>query len=202
MPWRRGQDDDDMKSEKNKTNHRFKTLTYPHMSLVYNVAFKYTGNAFDAHDLVQETYLMAFKYFYQLKDPDRIKPWLLKILRNNFLKTYRTNTEKQQQQQTDYIEHLKSCVEKIDTDDRLALAADTRLVNQSIDKLPVTYKEILTLYYMEDMPYKEIADALDIPMGTVMSRLNRAKERLKTILLKQVQERRHMFQITLETEST
>jgi RNA polymerase sigma-70 factor (ECF subfamily) len=202
MPWRRGQDDDDMKSETNKTNHRFKTLAYPHMSLVYNVALKYTGNAFDAHDLVQETYLMAFKYFYQLKDPDRIKPWLLKILRNNFLKTCRTNTEKHQQQQTDYIEHLKSCVEKIDTDDRLALAADTRLVNQAIDALPVKFKDVLTLYYMQDMPYKEIAAALDIPMGTVMSRLNRARERLKTILLDQLQDRRHLFQIHLETEST
>jgi RNA polymerase sigma-70 factor (ECF subfamily) len=145
---------------------------------------------------------MAFKYFYQLKDPDRIKPWLLKILRNNFLKTCRTNTEKHQQQQTDYIEHLKSCVEKIDTDDRLALAADTRLVNQAIDALPVKFKDVLTLYYMQDMPYKEIAAALDIPMGTVMSRLNRARERLKTILLDQLQDRRHMFQITLETEPT
>ncbi|MBG0778762.1 MAG: sigma-70 family RNA polymerase sigma factor, partial [Desulfotignum balticum] len=154
------------------------------------------------HDLVQETYLMAFKYFYQLKDPDRIKPWLLKILRNNFLKTCRTNTEKHQQQQTDYIEHLKSCVEKIDTDDRLALAADTRLVNQAIDALPVKFKDVLTLYYMQDMPYKEIAAALDIPMGTVMSRLNRARERLKTILLDQLQDRRHIFQIHLETEST
>jgi RNA polymerase sigma-70 factor (ECF subfamily) len=93
-------------------------------------------------------------------------------------------------------------VEKIDTDDRLALAADTRLVNQAIDALPVKFKDVLTLYYMQDMPYKEIAAALDIPMGTVMSRLNRARERLKTILLDQLQDRRHIFQIHLETEST
>ena len=189
-----------MKYENKESNQRFKTLTYPHMSLLYNVALKYTGNAFDAHDLVQETYLMAFKYFFQLRDPARTKSWLLKILKNNFLKTCQPDTEKQQRRKTDYMAYLKSCVEKIDTDDRLALAADIRLVNQAIDSLPVTYKEVLTLYYMEDMPYKEIAAALDIPMGTVMSRLNRAKERLKTLLLREVQERRHIFQINLETE--
>jgi RNA polymerase sigma-70 factor (ECF subfamily) len=172
------------------------------MSLLYNVALKYTGNVFDAHDLVQDTYLMAFKNFFQLKDPSRVKPWLLKILKNNFLKTCRTDTETQQRRKTDYMMYLKACVDKLDTDERLALAADIRLVNQSIDELPAAYKEILTLYYMEDMPYKEIADALDIPIGTVMSRLNRARERLKTFLLKQVKERRHSFQITLETEPT
>ena len=190
-----------MRSETNECNHRFKTLTYPHMSLLYNVALKYTGNEFDAHDLVQETYLMALKNFSQLRDPDRIKYWLLKILRNNFLKTCRTDTETQEQRKTDYIAYLKSCVETMDMDDRLAQAADTRLVNQAVDSLPAKHKEILTLYYMEDLPYKEIAAALDIPMGTVMSRLNRAKERLKTILLKHVQKHQHLFEINLETES-
>ncbi len=193
-----------MTSEKKEEldRHRFKTLTYPHMSLLYNLALKYTGNVFDAHDLVQETYLMAFKHFFQLRDPSRVKPWLLKILKNNFLKTCRTDAETHQRRETDYIMYLKACADTIDTDDRLSLAADIRLVNQSIEVLPAACKEILTLYYMEDLPYKEIAAALDIPVGTVMSRLNRAKERLKTILLKRVQKRRHAFQISLETEPT
>jgi RNA polymerase sigma-70 factor (ECF subfamily) len=143
---------------------------------------------------------MAFKYFFQLQDPSRVKPWLLKILKNNFLKTCRTDTETQQRRETDYMTYLKVSADKIDTDDRLALASDIRLLNRAIDALPADFKEILTLYYMEEMPYKEIAAALNIPMGTVMSRLNRAKERLKTILLKRVQERRHTFQIALETE--
>lgn len=192
-----------MTSEKKaEGNLEFKTLTYPHMSLLYNVALRYTGNVFDAHDLVQETYLMAFKYFFQLKDPSRVKPWLLKILKNNFLKTCRTDTDTQVRRKTDYMMYLKACADKLDTDDRLAMASDIRLLNQSIDALPAACKEILTLYYMEEMSYKEIAAALDIPMGTVMSRLNRAKERLKTTLLRQVQERRHTFQITFETEPT
>jgi RNA polymerase sigma-70 factor, ECF subfamily len=184
------------------TRQRFKKLTYPHMQLLYNVALKYTGNAFDAQDIVQETYLMAFDKFSQLKDPDRIKPWMLRILRNIFLKTCQKETARQQLQKTDYIDYLKSCVDKKDADDLLALAADTRLVNQAIESLPVKYKEVLTLYYLEDMRYKEIAKTLDIPIGTVMSRLNRAKEGMKMTLLKQLRDRRHILQIHLETEQT
>jgi RNA polymerase sigma-70 factor, ECF subfamily len=172
------------------------------MQLLYNVALKYTGNAFDAQDIVQETYLMAFDKFSQLKDPDRIKPWMLRILRNIFLKTCQKETARQQLQKTDYIDYLKSCVDKKDADDLLALAADTRLVNQAIESLPVKYKEVLTLYYLEDMRYKEIAKTLDIPIGTVMSRLNRAKEGMKMTLLKQLRDRRHILQIHLETEQT
>ena len=191
-----------MTEKKTASRQRFKKLTYPHMKLLYNVALKYTGNAFDAQDIVQETYLMAFDKFSQLKDPAKIKPWMLRILRNNFLKTCQKETTRQQLQKTDYIDYFKSCMDRKDADDLLALAAETMLVNQAIDSLPMKYKEVLTLYYMEDMRYKDIAKTLDIPMGTVMSRLNRAKEGLKIKLLKQLTDRRHIFQIHLETEQT
>jgi RNA polymerase sigma-70 factor, ECF subfamily len=191
-----------MTKKENASRQRFKKLTYPHMRLLYNVALKYTGNAFDAQDIVQETYLMAFDKFSQLKDPDRIKPWMLRILRNIFLKSCQKETVRQQLQKTDYIDYLKSCVDKKDAGDLLALAADTRLVNQAIASLPIKYKEVLTLYYLEDMRYKDIAKTLDIPIGTVMSRLNRAKEGMKITLLKQLKDRRHILQIHLETEQT
>jgi RNA polymerase sigma factor (sigma-70 family) len=126
----------------------------------------------------------------------------LRILRNNFLKTCQKESARQQLQKIDYIDYLKSCVDRKDADDLLALDAETRLVNQAIDALPVKYKEILTLYYMEDLRYKDIAKTLDIPMGTVMSRMNRAKEGLKIKLLKQLRDRGHILQIHLETEQT
>ncbi|MFU8770666.1 MAG: RNA polymerase sigma factor [Desulfotignum sp.] len=191
-----------MTEKKTASRQRFKKLTYPHMRLLYNVALKYTGNPFDAQDIVQETYLMAFDKFSQLKDPAKIKPWMLRILRNNFLKTCQKDSARQQLQKIDYIDYLKSCVDRKDADDLLALDAETRLVNLAIDALPVKYKEILTLYYMEDLRYKDIAKTLDIPMGTVMSRMNRAKEGLKIKLLKQLKGRRHILQIHLETEQT
>ncbi|MCF8091785.1 MAG: sigma-70 family RNA polymerase sigma factor [Desulfotignum sp.] len=172
------------------------------MTLLYNVALKYTGNLFDSQDLVQETYLMAFDKFSQLRDPARIKPWLLRILRNNFLKTCQKNNARQQLHQTDYIEYLKACVEKKDADLLLVRAAEARLMNQAIDALSVKYKEVLTLYYMDEMRYKEIAQTLDIPIGTVMSRLNRAKEKLKIKLLNQLKTDKHIPNTNLKPEQT
>ncbi len=172
---------------KTKTDQsQFKKLTYPHMKLLYNVALKYTGNVFDAEDIVQETFMMAFHKFSQLKDPAKCKPWLLRILRNNFLKTCQKDNVRQQLQKSDYIAFLKSETQRNGADTLLEEAVDTRTVNNAIDQLPVKYKEILILYYMDDMLYKDIASTLDIPIGTVMSRLNRAKEALKIKLLKQL----------------
>ena len=165
---------------------QFKKLTYPHMKLLYNMALKYTGNPFDAEDIVQETFMMAFHKFSQLKDPAKCKPWLLRILRNNFLKSCQKDNARQQLQKSDYIAFLKSETRRKGADTLLEQAADTKIVNNAIDQLPIKYKEILILYYMDDMLYKDIAKTLGIPIGTVMSRLNRAKEALKVKLLKQL----------------
>lgn len=164
----------------------FKELTYPHMKLLYNVALKYTGNVFDAEDIVQETYLMAFNKFHQLKEKDRCKPWMLRILRNNFLKNCQKNKARQRLAETDYIEFLKQHIRQKDAEELLVDDSSTQVMKTAIKKLPVKYREVLMLYYMDDMLYKDIAKTLDIPIGTVMSRLTRAREGLKTSLLKQI----------------
>jgi RNA polymerase sigma-70 factor (ECF subfamily) len=171
-----------------QTAHKnaFKELTYPHMKLVYNVALKYTGNVFDAQDIVQETYLMAFNKFHQLKEPSRCKPWLLRILRNNFLKTCQKDKNQQRLSETDYIEFLKNHMKQKGAEELVVDKSEVNMLKAAIDGLPLRYREVLTLYYMDDMLYRDIADALDIPMGTVMSRLTRAREGLKKSLLKQM----------------
>ncbi len=171
---------------KEKTSRdEFKKLTYPHMKLVYNVALRYCGNVFDAEDIVQETYLMAFKNFHQLREKSKCKPWLLKILRNNFLKSYHKQKSMQKLNETDYIEFLETGMSGNEADTLLFSAAGQQTVLLALDQLPEKYKEVLTLYYLEEMLYKDIAESLDIPIGTVMSRLTRARETLKMRLLKQ-----------------
>jgi len=172
--------------KKSVSKHRFKELTYPHMTLVYNLALKYTGNAFDAEDIVQETYMMAFNKFHQLKDPSKCKPWLIRILRNNFLKTCQKSKSRQRLLESEYVEYLKQQIRTKDAEDLIVKQASDRIVKEAIDRLPVKYREVLMLYYMDEMLYKDIAQTLDIPMGTVMSRLTRAREGLKTDLLKQM----------------
>ncbi len=169
----------------------FKALTYPHMKLLYNVALKYCGNVFDAEDIVQETYLMAFNKFHQLREKSKCKPWLLRILRNNFLKSYQKKKSRQRLSETDYIDFLKNNVVSDDAEQVLAKVSNRLAVQKAIDQLPEKYKEVLLLYYMDEMLYKEIAAALDIPIGTVMSRLTRAREGLKGILVKQMKSKRN-----------
>lgn len=172
--------------KKTVPRNEFKKQTYPHMKLLYNVALKYCGNVLDAEDIVQETYMMAFRKFHQLRDKSKCKPWLLKILRNNFLKTYHKNNSWKRLAETDYINFLKSSLAEDSAEQILAKVSSRKVVQKAIDQLPEKYKAVLLLYYTKEMLYKEIAIALQIPIGTVMSRLTRAREGLKTILLKQM----------------
>ncbi len=176
----------------NASKDEFKQLAYPHMKLVYNVALKYCGNVFDAEDIVQETYLMAYAKFHQLREKSKCKPWLLTILRNNFLKSYHKKKSQQRLSDSEYIDYLKESLAKDDAESILSKASYKFAVQDAIDKLPAKYKEVLTLYYMDDLLYRDIAQVLDIPIGTVMSRLTRAREGLKTIILKQTNNNRNL----------
>ncbi len=150
------------------------------------MALKYCGNSYDAQDIVQETFLMAFNKFHQLRDKSKCKPWLLRILRNNFLKSYQKKKAQQRIAETDYVDYLKESLSSGSAESLLLKASGNKIIQDATDRLPIKYKEVLLLYYMQDMLYKEIAATLDIPIGTVMSRLTRARDGLKNLLLKQI----------------
>ncbi len=174
-----------MTLNKRDAQNEFKQLAFPHMQLLYNVALKYCGNVFDAQDIVQETYMMAFNNFHQLRDRSKCKPWLFRILRNNFLKNYQKSKQQQQLADGDYVEFLKTSLATDSAATLLEKAQVQEVLRAAIDALPVKYKDVLILYYMDELLYKEIAQVLNIPIGTVMSRLNRARDALKIHLLEQ-----------------
>jgi len=186
----------------NASRDEFKQLTYPHMKLVYNVALKYCGNVFDAEDIAQETYLMAYARFHQLREKSKCKPWLLTILRNNFLKSYHKKKSRQRLSDSEYIDFLKESLAEDDAESILSNASYKRVVQNAIEKLPAKYKEVLTLYYMNELLYRDIAQVLDIPIGTVMSRLTRARNGLKTIILKQIKNSKNFNMLNINFNQT
>ncbi len=167
-------------------SHPFKELAYPHIRFLYNVALKYMRNQYDAEDLVQETMYAAFRNFHQLRDKSKCRSWLFAIMRSNFLKEKRQAVRRPQLGTDDsYLSFLEG-VSATNLVGDLEKKLESEHVQEIIDGLPEKYKTPLILYFLEDMSYQEIADFLDIPIGTVMSRLNRAKQSMKKDLLRDV----------------
>ncbi len=162
---------------------RFKELTYPHLEFLYNVALKYSGNKYDAEDLVQETMVTAYSKFQQLRDDKSCRAWLFTILRNHFLK------ERKQLLRRPYLDDGSSYLDYIRDEkssgfvDRIVEKDANKKLHRVLAKISEKFKSPLILYYMEEMTYQEIAEYLDIPIGTVMSRLARGKRYLKKGLL-------------------
>lgn len=163
---------------------RFKELTYPHLEFLYNVALKYTGKTYDAEDLVQETMFTAYRKFSQLREESKCRSWLFMILRSHFLK------EKRQEFKRPYLDdgdgYLKNVTagnsnELADTYEKKVNKEEVRKV---LGLIPEKFQSPLILYYMDEMTYQEISEYLDVPIGTVMSRLARGKKYMKNELLR------------------
>ena len=171
------------------TKARFELLAMPHMDAAFNLARWLTGNTHDAEDVVQEAFLRAFRFFDSFRGEDA-RTWLLKIVRNTYYTQLRR--ERAQPGSTEFDEEFHSLAEddatlpamgRADANPEAALARmeDLRLVDRALAELPVEYREALVLRELEDLSYKEIAAALNVPMGTVMSRLTRARRLLLEI---------------------
>ena len=165
----------------------FWNLVQDHMRFLYSVAFRYVGNRYDAEDLVQETLYTAYDKFYQLRDRRKFKSWIFTILRNHFLKWQRKKALVQMDEfenGIDYLSQLESVSLQQDVASVYEKKIEAETIQSTLVKLPEKYKAVLVLYYMEDSSYQEIADMLAVPVGTVMSRLSRAKHMMKKALLR------------------
>jgi len=165
----------------------FWNLAQNQMRFLYNVALRYVGNPYDAEDLVQETLYTAYNKFHQLRDNRKFKSWMFTILRNHFLKLQRKKAPIQADEfenGIDYLTQLESDSSRQDAASVYERKIEAETVQSILDKLPEKYKTVLMLHYMEDSSYQEIADMLAVPIGTVMSRLSRAKQNMKKALLR------------------
>jgi RNA polymerase sigma-70 factor (ECF subfamily) len=160
----------------------------PLFEALYNFAHWLTQNREEAEDLVQETYVKALKGFASFQQGTNFRAWIYRILRNTFL-TSRTGlaaTRTVALESEDEEQLVAVCRE---TPESILLDhADQQQVRAALDQLPVMYREVLLLCDVEDMSYQEIADTLSIPIGTVMSRLYRARKALRAALEERPQE--------------
>ena len=161
---------------------RFEEVILPHMDAAYNLARWLARNDHDAEDLVQESYLRAFKFFGSFHGANA-RGWLLTIVRNTCYTWFREN--RAEELTTSFNEEIHSTeADPFDPQKLLLQRESSHLLKQALEELPLEFREVLVLRELEGLSYKEIAVIADIPPGTVMSRLARARTRLKQCLSK------------------
>jgi RNA polymerase sigma-70 factor (ECF subfamily) len=158
----------------------FEGAVLPHLRAAYNLARWLTRDETDAEDVVQEAYLRAYKHFGSFHGGDG-RPWLLAIVRNTCYTWMQHNRSPELTiPLDDELHEIES--KDLNPEALLLQSADTQMVRQALEELPVEFREVLVLRELEGLSYKEIADVADIPIGTVMSRLARARKCLQQIL--------------------
>jgi RNA polymerase sigma-70 factor (ECF subfamily) len=166
---------------------RFEQAILPHLDAAYNLARWLTRNEDDAKDMVQEAYLRAFKFFDGFHGVDG-RAWLLSTVRNTCFTWLAQN--RRSQATTAFDEEIHTVDEDAMNPSTLALkSGDVEMLKKSLDELPDEFREIIVLRELEEMSYKQIAQVIDAPLGTVMSRLARARGRLKQILCSRLKEK-------------
>ena len=149
-----------------------KEYLLPHVDLIFRCACRLTRKAHDAEDLTQETFYYAIKRFSQLKDRDKAKNWLFSILRNLFLK----ELEKGKKRIDIEFESVSNTISgKVNIEEDHLKAETARILRTVLNKLDDRLKGPIEMFYFEKLSYKEIAKCLDLPIGTVMSRIARGK---------------------------
>jgi RNA polymerase sigma-70 factor, ECF subfamily len=165
----------------------FEDLAMPLFDQLYNFARWLTRNTEEAEDLVQETYVKALKGFASFQLGTNFRAWMYRILRNTFL-TSRTGLRATMTVPLDPEQDEPELAVENETPETILMKrSDSQLVVSAIDGLPVHYREALLLCEVEEMSYQEIAETLSIPVGTVMSRLSRARRALRDHLGQKLQ---------------
>ncbi|MDL2357624.1 MAG: sigma-70 family RNA polymerase sigma factor [Pseudomonadota bacterium] len=167
----------------NRAQAQFEAIAMPHLDAAYNLARWLTRNEHDADDLLQSACLRAFRFADGFRGGDA-KAWLLTIVRNTYYSSLRDGRPQRGDVSFDEELHGAADDERADNDPaRIAASRDAcRTVNEALERLPRAFREVLVMKEMDQLSYKQIAQVAEIPIGTVMSRLARARKLLLAYL--------------------
>ncbi len=158
-----------------RDNLSIQRLVDEHLVAVYRYAYRLTGSVQDAEDLSQQVFLLAQQRLDQLREAERARGWLFAILRNAFLKM----VERKQPVAATNVGLNLDTIALASAD---VAAVDDQALQAAMDELPAEFRLVVVMFYFEDCSYREIAEKLELPIGTVMSRLARAKRHLRSKL--------------------
>jgi RNA polymerase sigma-70 factor (ECF subfamily) len=166
---------------------RFERDAIPLLDPLYAGALRMTRNPADAEDLLQETMMRAYRSFGRFEEGTNLKAWLFRILTNAYINTYRKKQREPHKISQDEVQEFDLYRELKDHDQRLSITPETIVLDQlvdsdildAIDELPSQFRLAVLLSDVEDFSYAEMAEIMDVPLGTVMSRLHRGRKALQ-----------------------
>lgn len=173
--WRKAEEEGEKRKE-------FEEVALPYINSLYHMALRMTRNTQDAEDLVQETYLKAYRFFHRFQKGTNCKAWLFKILNNTYINSYRKRVKEPKIESISDNPFYETPETILDVEEELIKRITQQEIKEALGKLPEEFRSVVILSDLEGFSYKEISEILDCPIGTVMSRLHRGRSRLKEIL--------------------
>jgi RNA polymerase sigma-70 factor (ECF subfamily) len=185
---------ENLTKEELKKQSDFQDEMIPHLDAIYNFALRLTTDPNDAEDLVQDTIVKAFRFFNSYEKGTNAKAWLFRILKNSYINNYRKKSKQPHQVDYDEVSQFYESIrsEQSETTDLEDLMYREMLdddVTRALTELPEDFRTVVMLCDMEGFTYEEIANMLDVPIGTIRSRLHRGRNLLRVQLTEYAEKR-------------
>lgn len=171
-----------------KKQKDFNDEIIPHLDALYNFGLRLTSDPNDAEDLVQDTIVKAYRFFSSYEKGTNAKAWLFRILKNSYINNYRKKSKKPQEVDYDEVATFYETIraertETSDLEDKMFRELIDDELSEALDNIPEDFRTVVLLCDVEDFTYEEIANMLDVPIGTIRSRLHRGRNLLKAELM-------------------